>query len=330
MTMQLTANKSITEFTRLIGNTPMVQLKKIAANSPAKIFGKLEMYNPGGSIKDRLALSLIESAERLGQLKPGGTVIEVTSGNTGIAVAMICALKNYRAIIVMSDKNSEEKQNMMRLYGAELVLTPHTVGPSDPRSNYSVAEKLAKEIPDSIYLDQYNNPANIDCHYLTTAPEIWEQLGGDIDCVVAGAGTGGTISGIGRFFKEKSPSTKIIAVDPEGSMLTHQFRTGQIIEGHHYQVEGIGSDKPVKALDMSVLDDMIMVSDKESFLLGRDIARQEGIFCGGSSGSVLAAAYVAIEKYKIRGNVVVILADSGNRYLSKMYSDQWMKKMGYL
>jgi cystathionine beta-synthase len=265
MTMQMTANRTITEFTNLIGNTPMIQLKKIAAKSPAKIFAKLEMYNPGGSIKDRLALSLIESAERQGRLKPGGTVIEVTSGNTGIAVAMICALKRYRTIIVMSDKNSEEKQNMMRLYGAELVLTPHTVGPSDPRSNYSVAERLSKEIPESIYLDQYNNPANIDCHYNTTAPEIWEQLGGDIDCVIAGAGTGGTVSGIGRFFKEKSPSTKIIAVDSEGSMLSHLFRTGEVIEGHHYQVEGIGSDKPVKALDMSVLDDMITISDKNHF-----------------------------------------------------------------
>jgi cystathionine beta-synthase len=330
MTMPLTAKKSISEFADLIGHTPMVRLNKIAANCPAKIFAKLEMYNPGGSIKDRLALSLIESAERQGRLKPGGTVIEVTSGNTGIAVAMICALKNYRTVIVMSDKNSEEKQNMMKLYGAELVLTPHTVGPSDPRSNYSVAERLSKEIPDSVYLDQYNNPANIDCHYLTTSPEIWAQLDGDIDCVVAGAGTGGTISGLGRFFKEKSPSTKIIAVDPVGSMLTHLFRTGEVIEGHHYQVEGIGSDKPVKALDMSVLDDMITISDKESFLLGREITRQEGIFCGGSSGSVLAAAYIAVEKYKIRGNVVVIFADSGNRYLSKMYSDQWMKTMGYL
>jgi cystathionine beta-synthase len=265
--MQATAKKSIVDFTKLIGNTPMVELKKIAAKSPARIFAKLEMYNPGGSLKDRLALSLIEAAERQGTLKPGGTVIEVTSGNTGIGVAMICAYKNYRAVIVMSDKNSEEKQNMMKLYGAELILTPNEVGPSDPRSNYSVAERLAKEIPDSIYLDQYNNPANIDCHYRTTAREIWEQLGGDIDCVVAGAGTGGTISGIGRFFKERRAPAKIIAVDPEGSMLTHQFRTGEIIEGHHYQVEGIGSDKPVKALDMSVLDDMIMVSDKESFLL---------------------------------------------------------------
>lgn len=328
--MQTATMNSITEFRNLIGNTPMIQLKKIAAKSPAKIFAKLEMYNPGGSIKDRLALSLIESAERQGLLKPGGTVIEVTSGNTGIAVAMICAFKNYRAILVMSDKNSEEKQNMMRIFGAELVLTPNAVGPSDPRSNYSVAERLAKEIPDSIYLDQYNNPANIECHYRTTAPEIWEQLGGNIDCVVVGAGTGGTVSGIGRFFKEKSPSTKIIAVDPVGSMLTHLFRTGEVIEGHHYQVEGIGSDKPVQALDMTVLDDMITISDKESFLLGREITRLEGIFCGGSSGSVLAAAYIAIEKYNIRGNVVVVFADSGNRYLSKMYSDQWMKNMGYL
>jgi cystathionine beta-synthase len=328
--MHTISKKKITEFTGLIGNTPMVKLRKIAAACQADIYAKLEMYNPGGSIKDRLALSLIEAAEKQGKLKPGGTVIEVTSGNTGIAVAMICALKNYRNIIVMSDKNSEEKQNMMRLYGAELVLTPHTVPPEDPRSNYSVAERLAMEIPDSVYLDQYNNPANIDCHYCTTAPEIWEQMAGDIDCIVAGAGTGGTISGIGRFFKEKNSATKIIGVDPEGSMLEHLYRTGQVIPSQHYEVEGIGSDKVVRALDMTVLDDMITVSDRESFMLGRQITLAEGIFCGGSSGSVLAAAYKAIEKYNIKGNVVIILADSGDRYLSKMYSDKWMKSMGYL
>ena len=319
-----------TDITKLIGNTPLVPLNKIAADCPANILAKLEMYNPGGSLKDRLALALIEDAERTGRLKPGGTVIEVTSGNTGIAVAMICAIKGYRALLTMSDKNSEEKQNMIKLYGAELVLTPHTVQADDPRSNYSVAYKLANEVPNSIYLDQYDNPANIDCHYLTTGPEIWEQTGGDIECVVAGAGTGGTISGIGRFLKEKNPLIKVIAIDSEGSILTHYYQTGEIIEAKHYEVEGIGSDKMVKALDFSVLDDMIMITDKESFLTTRRIAQTEGIFCGGSSGAIYAGAIKAIKKYQLTGNVVIIFADSGNRYLSKLYSDKWMKSKGYL
>lgn len=328
--LKKTSLQKITNIPLLIGNTPLVPLRKITAGCPAKIFAKLEMYNPAGSLKDRLAHALIEKAERSGQLKPKGTVIEVTSGNTGIAVAMICAIKNYRALLVMSDKNSEEKQNMMKLFGAELVLTPHTVQADDPRSNYSVAAKLSKEIPDSIYLNQYDNPANIECHYHTTGPEIWEQTGGDIECVVAGAGTGGTISGIGRFLKERNPSIKIFAVDSEGSILSHYYKTGEIIKAKHYEVEGIGSDKLIKAMDFSTIDDMIAVSDKESFLTTRKIAQSEGIFCGGSSGAVLAVAIKAIEKYKITGNVVTIFADSGNRYLSKLYSNKWLAAKGYI
>lgn len=329
-TLNKTELHKIPNILSLIGNTPLIPLKKITFDYPAKIFAKLEMYNPGGSLKDRLAHALIEEAERSGRLRPGGTVLEVTSGNTGIAVAMICAIKGYRALLVMSDKNSEEKQNMMKLYGAELVLTPHTVQADDPRSNYSVAEKLAKEIPDSIYLDQYDNPANIECHYRTTGPEIWEQTGGDIECVVAGAGTGGTISGIGRFLKERNSSIKIIAIDSEGSILSHYYKTGEIIKAKHYEVEGIGSDKLIKAMDFSAIDDMIALSDKESFLTTRKIAQIEGIFCGGSSGAVLAGAIQVIEKYKITGNVVTIFADSGNRYLSKLYSNKWLAAKGYI
>ena len=319
-----------TDILQQIVNTPLVPLNKIAADCPAKIFAKLEMCNAGGSIKDRLALSLIEDAEKSGRLKSGGTVIEVTSGNTGISVAMICAVKNYRSIIVMSDKNSVEKQNMIRLFGAELVLTPHTVQASDPRSSYSVARRLADEIPNSVYLDQYDNPANIDAHYRTTAPEIWQQTDGNIQAVIAGVGTGGTVSGIGRYFKEKNPSIKIIAVDPEGSIFSHYYRTKEVVEGKHYEVEGIGGDKLVKALDYSVLDDMITVTDKEAFLMTRKIARIEGIFAGGSSGSVYVGAIKAIEKYKFDGNIVVVFPDSGNRYLSKLYDDKWMKEKGYL
>jgi cystathionine beta-synthase len=314
----------------LIGNTPLLPLEKIGADLPAEIYAKLEMYNPSGSIKDRLALELIEDAGKLGRLQPGGTVIEVTSGNTGIAVAMVCAIKGYRAVLVMSDKNSEEKQNMMKLHGAELILTPHTVQADDPRSNYSVAQALAIDLPNSIYLNQYDNPANIDCHYKSTSKEIWEQTGGDIEAVVIGAGTGGTISGVGRFLKERNPAIKVIGIDSEGSILTHYFRTGEIIKANHYEVEGIGSDKLVKALDFSVIDDMIIVPDREAFLTTRKIARVEGILCGGSSGAVFAGAVKAIEKYRLRGNIVTVFADSGNRYLSKLYSNNWMAAKGYI
>ena len=319
-----------TDILKLIGNTPLVKLNKITFGLKANIFAKLEMQNPSGSLKDRLALGLIEQAERTGQLQPGGTVIEVTSGNTGIGVAMICAIKGYKAILVMSDKNSVEKQNMMKLYGAELILTPHTVQANDPRSNYSVAAGLAKSISNSIYLNQYDNPANIQCHYDTTAREIWAQTGGDIEAVVVGAGTGGTISGIGRFIKERNKAVKIIAIDSEGSILTHYFKTGEIKKAEHYEVEGIGSDKLVKALDYSVIDDMIIVPDKEAFLTARQIAAREAIFCGGSSGAIYAGAVKAIEKFRLTGNVITIFADSGNRYLSKLYSDQWMREKGYL
>ncbi|MCP4581266.1 MAG: cysteine synthase family protein [candidate division Zixibacteria bacterium] len=313
----------------LIGNTPLVPLDKIGSDLPAKAFAKLEMYNPSGSIKDRLALGLIENARRSGQLEPGGTVIEVTSGNTGIAVAMICAIMGYKALLVMSDKNSEEKQSMMKLYGAELILTPHTVQADDPRSNYSVARKLAEEIPDSIFLNQYDNPANIECHYQSTGMEIWEQTGGNIEAAVIGAGTGGTISGVGRYLKEQNPAIKIIAVDSEGSILSHYYRTGKIARAEHYEVEGIGSDRLVKALDFSIVDDMITIPDREAFLTARGIAKTEGIFCGGSSGAAYAGVLRAITKHRLSGTIVTIFADSGNRYLSKLYSDKWLMEKGY-
>lgn len=328
--MQLTKTIRMEKYTNLIGNTPLVRLERIATDKSSSIFAKLEMFNPTGSLKDRLALYLIEDAEKKGRLKPGGTVVEVTSGNTGIAVAMICSIKNYRAVLVMSDKNSQEKQNMMRLYGAELVLTPHTVQADDPRSNYSVAGRLAEQLEGCVYLDQYNNPANIDCHYRTTGPEIWRQMDGAIDCAVIGAGTGGTISGVGKFLKERNPKIKIIGVDTEGSILTHQFRTGEVIKASHYEIEGIGSDKPVKALDFSVIDDMIQISDKEAMLTARRLARVEGIFAGGSSGAVVAATIKLLDSRRISGNILIILPDSGNRYLSKIYSDTWMREMGYL
>jgi cystathionine beta-synthase len=314
----------------IIGATPLIALTRISGLSNRIIYGKAEMYNPGGSIKDRLAKSLIVSAEESGALKPGGTVIEVTSGNTGIAVSWICAAKGYRSVIVMSDKNSQEKRDMMRMFGAELVLTPHTARPEDPESNYSVAERLAGEIPDSIYLDQYNNPANIECHYNTTGPEIWEDTGGEIDCFIAGAGTGGTVSGAGRYLKEKNARIKVVAVDSVGSVFKTYFESGKLIEPSHYEVEGIGSDKLVRAMDFEPVDRFVAVDDGLAFLTARELARKEGIFSGGSSGAVIAAAREILRDDPEIRFPVVVLADSANRYLSKIYSDDWMKEKGFI
>lgn len=325
-TMPVMASKLIDQ----IGHTPLIKLANILQNLPCSVSAKAELYNPGGSIKDRLAKSLIESAEKDGRLRPGGTVVEVTSGNTGIAVSWICAAKGYRAVIVMSDKNSEEKQNMMKAYGAELILTPHTVKPDDPRSNYMTAERLASQIPNSVYLDQYNNPANIDCHYHTTGPEIWEQTNGEVDCLIAGAGTGGTISGVGRFLKERNRAIEIIAVDSEGSVFTSYFESGKVVVAEHYEVEGIGSDKLVGAMDFGCVDKFMQISDKEAFLATRELAKIEGIFAGGSSGAIIVAAKKYLSGRPDIKCPVIILPDSGNRYLSKAYNDNWMKKMGYL
>jgi cystathionine beta-synthase len=330
MLVQTTSLETDNQTISRVGNTPLLPLVKISRGLDNIIYAKAEMFNPGGSLKDRLAKSLIETAERNGSLKPGGTVIEVTSGNTGIAVAWVCAAKGYKAIIVMSDKNSKEKQDTIKAFGAELVLTPHTALPDDPSSNYKTAERLAREIPNSIYLDQYNNPANIDCHYRTTGPEIWNQTNGEVDCVIIGAGTGGTVSGVGRYLKEQNPKVEVIAVDPEGSIFTNYFETGKLIPPEHYEVEGIGGDKLVNAMDFNVVNRFIQISDKESFLTTLELVKTEGLFCGGSSGTVIAAARKTLKGRPNLKMPVIILADSGDRYLSKVFNDQWMKKMGYL
>jgi cystathionine beta-synthase len=312
-----------------IGNTPVIPLRKIGRKTGRVIHAKAEMLNPGGSIKDRLAKSLIEAAEKRGDITPGGTIIEVTSGNTGIAVAWICAARGYKAKLVMSDKNSQEKQNMMKLFGAELVLTPHTAQPDDPESNYSTAERLAREIEGSLYLDQYNNPANIQCHYETTGREIWDQTDGNVDCIIAGAGTGGTVSGAGKYLKEKNSSVMVVAVDSVGSIFKPYFDSGRMIKPRHYEVEGIGSDKLVGAMDFNYVDRFEAVSDEEAFKVTRELAAVEGLFCGGSSGAIIAAARRILDESPGIRYPVIILPDSGNRYLSKLYNDEWMRKMGY-
>ncbi len=313
-----------------IGNTPLVKLKKIPTGTNATILAKLEFVNPAGSIKDRMALFIIDDAEQKGLLKPGGVIVENSSGNTGAALAMIAAVKGYKCIITMPDKMSDEKKNLMKAYGAEVIVTPTDVPADSPESYYSVARRIARETPGAFYPDQYNNPRNIDAHYQTTGPEIWEQTDGKVDILVAGIGTGGTLSGAGRFLKEKNPNIKIIAVDPVGSVFYHYFKTGELPEPHVYKVEGIGEDYLVQAVDFDIIDDIIQVNDKDSFLMARQLSREEGIFAGGSSGSAVWAALQVAQQLDKHRNIVVILPDSGSRYLSKIYNDDWMREHGFI
>ncbi|MFQ5868286.1 MAG: PLP-dependent cysteine synthase family protein [Candidatus Zixiibacteriota bacterium] len=314
----------------IIGNTPLVKLNAVTTSIKSTIWAKLEYLNPSGSVKDRMALYMVEDAERSGLLKPGGTIVENSSGNTGAALAMIAEVKGYRCIITMPDKMSDEKKNLMKALGAEVIVTPTDVPADSPESYYSVARRIAAETPNSYYPDQYNNPKNIEAHYHTTGPEIWEQTRGEIDFLVAGIGTGGTLSGAGRYLKEKKPETRIIAVDPQGSVFYDYFKSGRLIKPHVYKVEGIGEDYVVKAVDFALIDDIIQVNDKVSFIMARRLAKEEGLFAGGSSGSAVWAAIKLAEKIEEKRNIVVILPDSGDRYLSKIYNEEWMKINGFL
>ena len=313
-----------------IGDTPLVRVERITTGIKPSLWAKLEFLNPSGSVKDRMGLYMVEDAEREGLLRPGGTIVEGSSGNTGAALAMIAAVKGYPCIITMPDKMSDEKKNLMKALGAKVIVTQTDVPPDSPQSYYSIARKIASEIPNAWYPDQYNNPKNIEAHYSTTGPEIWDQTEGGIDYLVGGIGTGGTISGAGKYLKEKNPRIKIIAVDPEGSVFYDYFKTGKITKPHVYKVEGIGEDYLVKAVDFSVIDDIIQVNDKDSFLMARRLAREEGIFAGGSSGSAVWASLKLAENVEAGKNIVVILPDSGDPYLSKMYNDQWMIQHRFL
>ncbi len=317
-----------------MGNTPLVRLGRIAKDLPVPLYAKLEFMNPGGSVKDRVGAFIIEQAEKRGELKPGGTVVEATSGNTGVGLAIAAALKGYKTIFVMPDKMSNEKILLLRAYGAKVVITPTAVAPEDPRSYYEVAKRFARETPNAILANQYHNPDNPKTHELSTGPELWEQTDGRVTDVIIGMGTGGTISGVGRYLKSKNPAIKIVGVDIEGSILTEIWQSGgKIPEGAYpktYKVEGIGEDFLPSATDLSVVDWIERAGDKESFLWARQLVKQEGIFAGGSSGSALAGAIKYCRKLSGDRLPVVILPDSGSRYLSKFYDDKWMREFGFL
>ncbi len=315
---------------KTIGNIPLIRLNKLAPGDGPAVYVKPEFLNPGGSIKDRMALHIIEKAERDGLLKPGGTIIENTSGNTGVGVAMVAAIKGYKAIFTMPDKMSNEKIDLLKAFGGRVIVTPTDVPADSPKSYYETAKRLHRETPGSFYLNQYHNPDNIEAHYLTTGPEIFEQTGGKINYLVAGIGTGGTLSGAGKYLKEKAPGIKNIAVDPHGSVFYDYFKTGKIPEPHVYKVEGIGEDMVTQAMDFSVVDDIIQVSDRDCFLMARELTRKEGLFAGGSSGGAVWAALKVAEKAKPDDVIVAILPDSGGRYLSKIFNDGWMSDNGFL
>jgi cystathionine beta-synthase len=310
----------------LVGRTPIVRLDRIGRDVAPTLLAKLEYLNPGGSNKDRIGMAMIEAAEREGKLKPGGTIVEPTSGNTGVGLAIAAAARGYRCIFVMPDKMSQEKIAMLRAYGAEVVITPTAVEHDSPESYYSVSDRLAEEIPGGFKPDQYSNMSNPEAHYETTGPEIWEQTGGELDAVVISVGTGGTISGVGRYFKEHGPEVLIVGADPEGSVYTEDA-------GHPvgpYLVEGIGKDTWPATMSPEVVDEWVRVSDRDSFLTARRLAREEGLLVGGSCGSTAWAALQVAARFGPEARVLMLLPDGGRSYLSKFYDDNWMIQYGFM
>jgi len=318
-----------------IGNTPLVRLGKVAQGVRPQLLAKVEFLNPGGSVKDRIGLAMIEAAEREGRLKPGGTIVEGTSGNTGVGLAIAAAIMGYKCIFVMPDKMSDEKIRLLRAFGAQVVITPTAVEPEDPRSYYSVSKRLSIETPNAILAGQYWNPANPQAHYDSTGPELWRQTGGKIKAFIAGMGTGGTISGTSRFLKEQNPDVRVIGVDPIGSLLHHYFKTREMGPAFGYKVEGVGEDFLPSTLDFDLIDDVVQVNDREAFTMTRRLVREEGLFCGGSCGLAVAGALKwlrspAAASLTEDDLVVVLLPDSGSRYLSKLFDDNWLRENGFL
>jgi cystathionine beta-synthase len=315
-----------------IGNTPMVKLNTIVKDIPALVLAKVETFNPGNSIKDRMALKMIEDAEKDGRLKPGGTIIEGTSGNTGMGLAIAAIMKGYKCIFTSTDKQSKEKFDALRALGAEVIVCPTDVDPEDPRSYYSVSSRLEKETPNSWKPNQYDNPSNAQAHYETTGPEIWDQTDGKITHLVVGVGTGGTISGTARFLKEKNPNIQVLGIDTYGSVFKKYKETGEFDKNeiYAYVTEGIGEDFLPENVDFNLIDHFEKVTDKDAAIYTRKVAKEEGIFAGNSAGSAMAGIVQMKDRFKEGDVVVVIFHDHGTRYLGKMFNDEWMKSKGWL
>ncbi|MDA8792263.1 cysteine synthase family protein [Bacteriovoracaceae bacterium] len=312
-----------------IGNTPIVRINKMASQVTSPIYAKLEYMNPGGSVKDRMGVYICQKAVEEKKINPGGTFIEGTSGNTGVGIAMYCLTHDYNALFVLADKQSRDKINNLKAFGANVVICPTDVEPEDERSYYSVSARLAKEVPNSFYLNQYSNLNNQLCHYEQTGPEIWQQTEGDFDTFIATVGTGGTISGIAKYLKEKKPNIKIVGVDAKGSILAHYHKTGEIIPAHSYVIEGFGEDFIPENVDFSLIDDFIILEDEECIVATRELLQYEGIYSGGSSGGAILGAIKYAQKLSTPERILTLLPDSGNRYASKIYNDDWIKEKNY-
>ncbi len=313
-----------------IGNTPLIKLNRITKGLKADIFAKLEFLNPMGSVKDRIAKYMIEKAEKEGRIKPGDTIVDNSSGNTALALAMVCALKGYKAKMVVRDNLSSEKIKFLKAFNVELVMVDHTLPPESPDSYNNIAPRIAEETPGGYYFDQHNNRENNEAHYKSTGPEIWEQMDGQINFFVAGIGTGGTISGVAKFLKEKDSNIKVVGVDPVGSIFHDYFHSNKIVKPSPYLLEGLGDEFLIKCVDFSLIDDIYKISDKESFLTTRKLADTEGILAGGSSGAAVWASLKLAREINRPARIVTIFADAATRYLSSIYNDEWLKEKGIL